>query len=84
LTDFSDSQHNQLNEIIRANPKVLSSPDFIKLNRCVSYMTFIIKEAWEFYSLRAPDGVMIYNLRKANSERSKLKEKIQIMQNHMK
>ncbi len=84
MTDFSDSQHNQLNEIIRANPKVLSSPDFIKLNRCVSYMTFIIKEAWEFYSLRAPDGVMIYNLRKANSERSKLKEKIQIMQNHMK
>ena len=84
MTEFSDTQYNHLNDIIRSNPKVLSSPDFIKINRCVSYMTFIIKEAWEYYSLRASDGTMIYNLRKINIERTHLKEKILNLQNLLK
>jgi hypothetical protein len=48
--------------------------------RYTSYMTFIIKEAWEYFSLRAPDGVMVYNLRKVNNEKQFLKDKISNLQ----
>jgi hypothetical protein len=71
-----------LSDIIKNNPKVLSSPDFIKLNRCVSYMTFIIKEAWEYFSQKTSDGVMIFNLRKINDEKNTLKDKITKLQSY--
>jgi hypothetical protein len=38
-------------------------------------MIFIIKEAWEYISLKTSDGVMVYNLRKSNAEINGLKGK---------
>lgn len=59
------------------NPKILSSPDYIKLNRCVSYMIFIIKESWDYFSLKTSDGVFVGNLRKINNQKESLIAKIE-------
>ena len=40
-------------------------------------MTFIIKEAWDYFSLKTPDGLMVYKLRKIYNERNELIAKIE-------
>jgi hypothetical protein len=64
---------------VKNNPKVLSAPDYIKINRCVSYMTFMIRETWEFFSSKAPDGFYIFKLRKILKEKNLLHEKLEIL-----
>lgn len=66
--------------MIKDHPKLLSSPDLLKLNRCVSYMTFIIKEIYDYYSLKTSDGTLVFKLRKAKANIQKLKEEAEKVQ----
>jgi uncharacterized protein (UPF0128 family) len=72
ITEIEEGRYLRIAEIVKNNPKVLSSADFIKLNRGVSYMTFIVKECWEYFSLKTSDGFYIFNLKKLIKEKEKL------------
>ena len=47
----------------------------LKINKVVSYLTFIIKEIYDYVSLKSPEGVLILNIKKQKNELNKLKEK---------
>ena len=81
ITEFSENQLSSLALIIKNNPKILSPNDFIKINRSMSYMTFIIKEAWDYFSLKNSEGVLIFTRRQAYFERTALGMKIFNIQN---
>ena len=49
--------------LIKNNPKILSSPELLKLNRCISYMSFIIKEIYDYMLMKSSDGKLIFHLR---------------------
>ena len=76
-THITEEDFAQIDNIIKSNPKALSSPDLLKLNRCVSYMTFILKEAYDFYALKSPDGVSAIKLRQIKKEVDQLKDKVE-------
>lgn len=60
---FTEDQYHNLVQIYNSNPKILSSSDFLKVNRSVSYMTFIVKELFDFYTARTNDGIPIFRLK---------------------
>jgi hypothetical protein len=49
----------------------------------MSYMTFIIKEVWEYFSLKNSDNVLIFTLRLINAERNDLRMKIFEIKKHL-
>ena len=61
--NITEEKFNEVNELIKANPKILSSIDMARINRPISYMTFFIKEVVEYMSLKTSDGVYYYDLR---------------------
>lgn len=73
-TEISEERYLLIAEIIKNNPRILSSNDLLKLNRSVSYMSFIIKEVYEFYSLKNPQGVLGLRLRIIKKKYDKIKE----------
>lgn len=81
-TDFTDKQYEEMIKIIHENPKILSSSDLLKLSRSVSYMTFILKELYEFSSQKTNDGTSLFSLRKAKKELNGLNEKLSILKSY--
>ncbi len=45
-------QLEKLTKLVSDNPKIFSSNDLTKLNRCISYMTFILKEIYDFVNAK--------------------------------
>ncbi len=62
--EFSELQFEKMCNIVKENPKILSPPDLLKINRSVSYMTFILKEIYESVSLKTPEGESVFHIRK--------------------
>jgi hypothetical protein len=81
ISEFTDEKYHEMYEIVNSNPKVLSSQDLLKQNRCVSYMTFFLKEIYDYMSLKTNDGVPIYNLRRVNNRIIQMSERIEYLHN---
>ena len=47
----------------------------MKFSRSVSYMTFILKEVYDYLNLKTADGTYIYLIRTARKTNGVLKEK---------
>ena len=82
--DITDEQYNKLIQIYSYNPRVLNSSDFLKINRSVSYMTFIIKELFDYYTAKTTDGIPLYKLKKIVKKMEELKEKVNILKKYIK
>jgi len=74
---ISESQFNSLTTLCQSNPKILNSSDFLKLNRSVSYMTFIVKELFDYCTAKTSDGVPIFKLKEAKMKMDEIKNKIE-------
>lgn len=74
--NLDDVKYDKLYSIIEHNPNVLSSHYLIKLNRCVSYMTFFLKEIFDYNSMKTTDGMLVYKLRNIQKEISNLTQRI--------
>jgi hypothetical protein len=59
------------------NPKVVNSSDLLKQNRCVSYMSFILKEVCDFFLAKTNNGVPVFKLKLMKDEINKIKEHIE-------
>ena len=78
-TNLNENQFEQIDRIIKENPKILSSPDLLKINRCVSYMTFILKEICEYVCAKTYDETPLYSIRKLNGNRNILREQMEYL-----
>ena len=61
--NITETKFNEVNELIKANPKILSSIDMARINRPISYLTFFIKEVFDYMNLKTTDGMYYYDLR---------------------
>ncbi len=84
VSDISEEQYNSLVTIHHTNPKILNSSDFLKLNRSVSYMTFIIKELFDYCTAKTSDGIPIFKLKEAARKINDLKSDIEKMHKYLK
>jgi hypothetical protein len=75
-SDLMDEKYEKMNSIVQQNPNVLSSHHLIRLNRCVSYMTFFLKEIYDYNSMKTTDGMLVYKLRNIQKEISDLTKRI--------
>jgi hypothetical protein len=66
-------------DLVINHPKVLVSSELLKLHRSVSYMTFILKEIYEYTIAKAQDGTPLYTLRNAKNDLITLNEKLSIL-----
>ena len=61
--------------MVDENPKLLSPNDLLKLNKCVSYMAFMLKEIYEFATLKTVDGTYLYQIKESKIKHKELIEK---------
>jgi hypothetical protein len=73
---INDEKYQKLLQIFQKNPNVLASHYLIKQNRSVSYMTFFLKEIFDYFSLKTSDGMLVYKLRNIQNVINKLTQKI--------
>ena len=74
---FSEKQIESIEKLFKDNPKIIVSPDLLKLNKCVSFMTFIIKEIYDYTILKSSDGALLVKIRSQISEYQMNKEKLE-------
>jgi hypothetical protein len=60
--NLTEEQVGKMAKLIEDNPKIFSSGDLTKLNRSVSFMSYILKEMYDFVSIKY-EGVSILSLR---------------------
>lgn len=72
-----------MNNLLLEHPKLLSSSDLMKINRCVSYLTFILKEFNDYSTAKLPDGTPVYQLRKAKADLGKLTHGINTVKDYL-
>lgn len=81
---FNEDQFEALNAIYNANQKVLNSSDFLKINRSVSYMTFIVKELFDYFMAKTSDGIPLFLLKEYKQRMSNMREVVAYMQKYLK
>lgn len=78
-TNLTDEQFNKMTNLIQENPKLLSSSDLMKINRCVSYLTFILKEINDFTTAKLSDGTPVYKIRQLKNEVKLIEEELAVL-----
>lgn len=61
-------------DFVVKKPHILQSNEFISINRSISYVTFSIKEIYEYLSIKLPDGTYAAVVRSAFSQLNKSSE----------
>lgn len=74
--EITKEKYDKIDHIIKENPKILSSIDIAKINRPISYMTFYLKEIYDYMSLKTLDNVYYFELRNKNAELQDLKKQL--------
>jgi hypothetical protein len=82
--NMDEARFENISNIIKNNPKILSSPDLLKINRSMSYMTFILREIYDYYSQKTPDGVHLFTIRNFKNEIQSLSEKLNKLESTIK
>jgi hypothetical protein len=64
-----------MQKMIENNPRLLVPNDLLKVNKCVSYMAFMLKEIYEFATMKTADSTFIYVIRENRSKYTELLER---------
>jgi hypothetical protein len=75
---IDDEKYDKLLGIIQTHPNVLASHFLMKQNRSVSYMTFFLKEIFDYFSLKTSDGMLAFKIRNIHNEIYRLTHRILI------
>ena len=78
--NYSEKQLENIIEHVHRFPKILSSSDYLKINRSVSYMTFFLKEVYDYCSMKI-NGTYVIELRKIKHKLDNYKNLIDIYNN---
>jgi glutaredoxin 2 len=76
---IDDKKYTKMSNIIETNSKILTSMHMARLNRPISYLTFFVKEAYDYVKLQTSDGVFYYELRNKSEMLTKLKERVDVL-----
>lgn len=76
---IDDRKYTKMSNIIETNSKILTSMHMARLNRPISYLTFFVKEAYDYVKLQTSDGVFYYELRNKNEMLTKAKERVDVL-----
>jgi hypothetical protein len=60
------NQFEKIKSFIEANPGCLNSINLIKINKGISYITFFLKDLYEFLQLKTEEGTPILWIRELN------------------
>ncbi len=71
---INDKNFDLVHSFIKEAPEVIKSTDLLRKNRTCSYMSFLVKEIYDYYSAKATDGFYMYKLRNLYQQTLKLKE----------
>ena len=71
---IDDKRFDLVFTFFKENPDVVNSNNLVKINRVCSYMSFLVKQIFEYYSAKAADGFYLYKLRNLLHENKKLIE----------
>lgn len=73
---ISQQQYDAMCDLIKEHPNLLSPTDLLKMNRCLSYMSFFLKEIYDYSSAKLSDGTPAFKIKNMKSEITQLREKI--------
>lgn len=71
---LSRSQIDELLTLFDSSPKIVNTSELIKINRAISYLTFILKDVKEFVSIKHNEEVYLEELRYASKRIKELKQ----------
>ena len=77
ISFYSDEQMNDFTNILDNTNKLLSPHDLLKINKPISFLSFILKEIYEYANLKAYDGNSVTIIRKMKIKSEKYIEKIE-------
>jgi hypothetical protein len=75
--EFDSDRLKKVIELVKKCPKIISSSDFLKINRSMSYLTFILKEIYEYATTKSIDGVYVSQLRLLRDEIAVLNKRLE-------
>lgn len=58
----------KLEELIKSYPKIFTTADILKLNRSMSYLTFVLKDLKEYVLQKTDDGTYYEEIRYAKKK----------------
>lgn len=58
----------KLEDIIKANPRIFTTADILKINRSMSYLTFVLKDLKEYVLQKTDDGIYFEEIRNAKKK----------------
>jgi hypothetical protein len=71
--NLSKSQLNKINRILQETPKLFNSSHILKISKPISYLTFILKEIYDFSAYRHNPENITRVIEKRKKELEKLK-----------
>jgi len=72
---LTNDQILHINKIISNNKHVLNSTHYLKINKAVAYITFIIKEIYDFINIKVNKNVYLCEVKKLKNDIQNLTEK---------
>jgi hypothetical protein len=67
-----------IKNIVEKNMFIFNSSYVLKINKAASFLTFILKEIYDYLNLKLKDGTLLICMRKQKHESKKSKEKMNI------
>ena len=64
ISFYNEDQMNKFTSILEDKPKLLSSHELLKISKPISYLSFIMKEIYDYENLKTADGISVSILRK--------------------
>jgi hypothetical protein len=74
--EFENDRLKKIIELVKKCPKIISSSDILKINRTLSYVTFVLKEIYEYATTKTVDGIYVSQLRLLKNEINGLNRKL--------
>lgn len=73
---YSEAQLEKFGTILSQNPKLLCAHELVKISKPASFLSFIIKEIYDYANIKAQDGVSVSVLRKMKIKSEQYSAKI--------
>lgn len=70
---ISEEKYEEIIKFVEEHPEVINSTGLLRKNRSCSYISFLIKEIYDYFTIKANDGYPIFRLRNLYQEIKKLR-----------
>ena len=82
--NITKNKFEKLNKIFNENKNILNNEEIAKINRPLSYISFILNEIYLYINKKNNNDIYFYEIINKNNEIIKLKKKLEIIKNKLK